>query len=387
MRLTNISILFWLLLCGMLPSCITPFEPHISSKDINKYVVVGQVTNNNEYQTVSVSMAAPVGNPHYIPVSGCSISIFDDKFHEFVMQESGEGLYRVAIDGNYMLPGAAFKVVIITPDGTNIESDFDTMNDCPDVDSVYFIRKELISDIPGQVTKGLQFYLDLNAGNVKSRFFKWDLIETWEYHSVYPREWYYDGSVHHITPPDYSRHICWATELEKNIYTLSTENLVGNKYTMFPLNFVNNHTPKLIYGYSLLINQYALSEGAYTYWDQMRINSSDQGGLYEKQPLSITGNLHNLTDPGQEVLGFFSASMVKSKRLFISNVENLEIDFPGYCGEEALEHGGFLEINPGNYPAFLKGNAEGYWLVALTNECVDCLTVGGTNVKPDFWPY
>ena len=41
----------------VLPSCITPYEPRIESKDINKYVVSGQVTDETELQTVSISMA------------------------------------------------------------------------------------------------------------------------------------------------------------------------------------------------------------------------------------------------------------------------------------------------------------------------------------------
>ena len=72
----------------MLPSCIMPYEPHIESKDINKYVVSGQVTDKSEYQTVSISMASPVGDPQFIPVSGCYAFITDDKKHKFVMQES-----------------------------------------------------------------------------------------------------------------------------------------------------------------------------------------------------------------------------------------------------------------------------------------------------------
>jgi hypothetical protein len=116
------------------------------------------------------------------------------------------------------------------------------------------------------------------------------------------------------------------------------------------------------------------------------------GGLYEKQPLSITGNLHNINDPGQEVLGFFSAAMGKSKRIFIRNVENFVIDFQNPCSPSALEHGGFLEINPYDYPAFLLAgmDEEGvsfYYMSTLSNECVDCLSLGGTNIKPDFWPY
>jgi len=141
----------------MLSSCIIPFEPHIDSKDINKYVVSGQVTDLDEYQTVSISMAAPIGDPKYIPVSGCYVRIYDDKGHEFVMNESEEGIYNVEIDNNYLIPGNSFKVEILTPDGTIIESDFDQMNECPDVDSVYYLRKELLPDEPGQGTKGYNF--------------------------------------------------------------------------------------------------------------------------------------------------------------------------------------------------------------------------------------
>ena len=227
----------------MLPSCIMPYEPHIEGKNINKFVVSGQVTDNNEYQTVSVSRASPVGEPQYIPVSGCYVRIFDDKGNEFAMQEDCSGhLYMPGLSRNYLTPGTSFRVEILTSDGINIESDFDRMSECPVVDSVYYIRKEYADKYPGQVTNGLQFYIDLDCGNINSHFFRWEAIETWEYHAQYPREWYYDGTIHHIYPPDYSRTVCWSTELIKNIYTLSTEGLVENKYYMFPLTFVDNHT-------------------------------------------------------------------------------------------------------------------------------------------------
>ena len=370
----------------MLPSCIIPYEPHIDNKDINKYVVSGQVTDQNGYQTVTVSKASPVGNPEYIPVSHCYIRIFDDKGNEFEMQESEEGVYKSRIDTYYLSPGTSFKLEILTPDGTSIVSDFDRMNECPDVDSVYYLRKDILTDEPGVGSKGIQFYVDLDGENVETRFFRWEAIETWEYHATYPMEWYYDGSVHHIFPPDYSRQVCWSTQLVKNIYTLSTENLAENRYDMISLHFVDNRTSRLLYGYSLLINQYAMSEEAYSYWDQMRINSTEHGGLYDKQPLIIKGNLHNNTNPDQEVLGFFSASSVKSKRIFIKNVENLELDVPAYCNPTVPRYG-FRELTPSDYPTFLMGDKEGYWMVFLNMECVDCLSMGGTNIKPDFWPY
>jgi hypothetical protein len=379
-------VIKFLILAMVLHSCITPYEPHINSKDINKFVVSGQVTDNSDQQTVSISKASSVGDPQYIPVSNCYVRILDDKGNEFLMQESSAGIYQVQIDRNYLTPGTSFKVVILTSDGVNIESDFDRMSECPVVDSVYYIRKEIGSDLEGQVTNGIQFYIDLDCGNINSHFFRWEAIETWEYHADYPKEWYYDGTVHHISPPDYSRKVCWSTELVRNIYTLSTLDLVENKYYMLPLHFVDNHTSRLMYGYSLLINQFAMSEAAYSYWDQLRINSGEQGGLYEKQPLSIRGNLHNNTNPDQVVLGFFSASSVKSKRIFIRNVENLTLDFTTYCTPDTLRVGGLHSIDPSEYPAFLAGNRFNFFYVQLSQYCVDCMSLGGTNIKPDFWP-
>lgn len=385
MQQTKIFIKF-LILAIMLQSCIMPYEPHILSKDINKYVVSGQVTDNSEYQVVSISRASSAGEPQYIPVPNCNVRILDDTGNEFLMQESSPGVYKVQIDKNYLNPGTSYKVDVLTSDGVNIESDFDRMSECPVVDSVYYVRKESLTNSHGQVTNGLQFYIDLNCGNINSHFFRWEAIETWEHHAPYPREWYYDGTVHHIWPPDISRTVCWSTEPVRNIYTLSTLDLVENKYYMLPLHLVDNHTSKLMYGYSLLINQIAMSEAAYSYWDQLRINSSEQGGLYEKQPLSIRGNLHNITNPDQVILGFFSASSVKSKRIFVSDVKDFAFDFTTYCSPDTLRVGGLHSIDPSEYPAFLAGNKLKFFMVQLSQYCVDCMALGGTNIKPAFWP-
>ena len=388
MQQNNIFIKF-LILVIILQSCITPYEPHIDSKNQDKLVVTGQISDNSEYQIVSISTSSSIGDPRYIPVSGCSVSIFDNKGNQFTMQEAEAGTYKVKIAASYLTVGTSFKVEIFTSDGANIESDFDRINECPPVDSIYFSREEIPTNLAGYKTIGLQFYTDLNGGNLNSRFFRWEAMETWEYQVDYPREWWYDGTVHRIVPPDDSRKVCWSTQLAKGIYTLSTENLVENKYYRLPLNYIDNHSPKLKYGYSLLLRQYALSKEAYSYWDQLRSNSSEQGGLYEKQPLSIEGNLHNNTNPDQKVLGFFSASSVKSKRIFLRNVENFPIDFTTFCIKDSLgtRGGGLKEISPSAYPVYLAGNSVTYFFIVLSNYCVDCLTLGGINVKPDFWPY
>jgi hypothetical protein len=385
--LRNKIICLGVIFAAMLTSCIKSYEPVIESKDAVKFVVSGQVSSGDLIQRINVSMTSSISDPEYIPVSGCTVTVLDDKGNSFAATDVTKGNYEVYIPETNLIKGTSFKVEIVTPDNVILVSDFDQMQECPDMDSVYYIVEDVPTNDPEKVIKGIQFYVDLKAENTLSRNFRWEAIETWEYHSTWPREWWYDGQIHHIWPPDYSRMVCWRTALVKNIFTLSTQNLAANAYQYFPLHYVDNITSaRLVYGYSLLVRQYALSEAAYAYWDKLRINSTEQGGLYEKQPLAVRGNMHNVTHPDQFVLGYFSASAVKSKRIFVSNVPNLPIEYSPNCMPNFLRKG-FADIDKRDYPAYMLGDVEGFQMATLDTECVDCLTVGGTNVKPAFWPY
>jgi len=167
---------------------------------------------------------------------------------------------------------------------------------------------------------------------------------------------------------------------------LTTRNLAENAYNQYPLHFVNGKSPRLGILYSILVRQYALSEAAYLYWDQLKENTYDQGGLYNKQPMDIKGNVHLTSGIAQEVLGYFYVASVRSRRMFIQNVEGLELDFPNYCGEEGLGHFGWREFGPKDYPVYYYFPAAGGLLI-LSRECVECERLGGSLVKPDFWPY
>jgi len=143
------------------------------------------------------------------------------------------------------------------------------------------------------------------------------------------------------------------------------------------------------------VRQYTMSDEAFKYWEKIRVNSQEQGGLYESQPMSIKGNLHNVTNPDQDVLGFFSATTVSQKRIFVKDVPDLPIEFVFNCVIGDLPWGGLQGTDPVKYPIYLPQRSiwvddqwvSTYDLLSIDHECVDCTaTVGGTIVKPDFWP-
>ncbi|MBN2638502.1 MAG: DUF4249 domain-containing protein [Bacteroidales bacterium] len=379
-------IIFILILLFLITSCIDPYTPQIRSSDINKYVVMGEVNSSDSLQTVNVSLTSQIGDPEYVGVTGCNVTIVDNSGHTFSLSDQGNGSYLGRIDPQYIVSGTSFKVNIRTSDGETLESDYDTVSSCPPIDTVYFkITSKYSNNQINNATRGIQLYVDLNANASESHYYKWKLTETWEYRSKWPIEWYYDGTVHHVFPPDYSKMVCWKTDIIPDVLILNTSNLTQNSYKEFPLNFVGNSSSRLEYGYSLLIVQQALSKSAYEFWDRMKLNNNSDGGLYEKQPLTVKGNIHNLNSTGKEVLGYFGASRSYSKRIFISNVDSLELNITGYCNIRILKYG-IREILPFEYPVYLVGDAEKYYNLAYTSECVNCLLLGGTNIKPSFWP-
>ena len=370
----------------LLSSCIRSYEPEILSEDESKFVISGYITDEDGKQTVNISKSSSIQDPKYIPVTGCQVNIVDDQGNVFPMQDNDDGNYTNEIDLSFLKAGIAYKLEVTTPDGDFITSGFDTLPRGPGIDSIYYLREEKLYNPAAPLVKGIQFYVDLDAALTDSRYYKWDVYETWEYHTLYPLEWYYDGVVHHVTPPDYSRMICWRTLKIPEIFTLTTDNLTENKYDQFPLHFVSNLTTRLAYGYSLLVRQFALSHEAFIYFENLNTNSNPQGGLYDKQPLAIQGNLHNTTHPNVSVLGFFAASAARSKRIFVYPIPDLPLMYESFCDPIKLRNG-LSVIKPKDYPAYLLGNAAGYSMTWMENECVDCLTLGGINVKPSFWPF
>jgi hypothetical protein len=116
----------------------------------------------------------------------------------------------------------------------------------------------------------------------------------------------------------------------------------------------------------------------------LRINNDHQGALYEKQPLPVTGNLKNLTDPGKKVLGFFEASGTSERRIFIDGIRDMGIYYDSICSPYPLDHLEWRPYTSADYPVYMVMYQNIRLLV--DSHCVDCRYYGGVLEKPAFWP-
>jgi hypothetical protein len=368
----------------LLTGCIEKYWPEIEAIESNKYVVYGELTAGPEEQVISVAIASSVSDPGLIPLNDCQVGIKDTHENSYRGMESGDGMYSVRIPPEALVPGTGYRLEIRTPAGVNLVSGYEELIESPDIDTVYYLRETMPTNDPETFIEGIRFYIDLDASGETNTFYRFELEETFEYHAWLPLEWYYDGELHHVEPPDWSHYKCWATHPIRDIFTLNTAELQRNEYRQFPLHFVDNRTQRLEHLYSLLVRQYSISKHAYVFWDQLRANNMERGGLYETQPLPAKGNLVNLTNPQQPVLGYFQVSNVKTKRIFVKDVPGLEMDYIPSCMRWPL-----LEplrfFRPDQYPVYLTGR---YGLSEVSADCIFCelSVLGGTTEKPDFWP-
>jgi len=378
MQVNKIKLIILLIIITVLERCVDPFYPNIFDNQ-QSLVIDGLITDQEGYHYIRISRSAPYNNPTNIPEQDCQVEVVDKAGNRIQFYESEPGLYEQWIEQEYLKIGNQYKLNIITTSGT-YESQYETLLPCPPIENIYYeIEMKETSD-PRFPIYGIQFYTDLFASGEYAKNYRWELEETWEYRATYYISLYIDVNKNFVNLgyASDSLYYCWSTEPIPEIYTETLNHINKDSLSRIPLRFVSNETKRLKVKYSLLVKQYSLSDTAYQYWDQLKKQSQETGGLYEIQPAQIRGNIYNVKDNEEIVLGFFNVSALTEKRIFVS--ERFDF-FPLIVECEPQDLLGGIPTN--RLPVYLIMTDHG--IKTAQNHCFDCRVSGGTIEKPDFW--
>lgn len=383
-------------------SCITPFEPEF--KGASRLLVVdGRLIKGIKTQEVRISWSTSVSEPVLQHVGDCSVRITDDAGNEFIFTEESPGRYVANIDDALLNYFNHYKLKVTTPSGGQYESDYQALPEAVPVDSVYAIKETQYVRDANDYLSGLQFYVDLDAPDNASRYYRWQVVETWEIHAQYRITGVYDGKTVLFTPnnPSDSLYYCWNSKTAEGIYTYSTPDLLHNRISKVPLHFKAHDSPDMTIKYSATVRQFPLDEDAYYYWHQKEKELNESGNLYTSQPAQLKSNIHNTMNPDEKVIGYFWVSSVTEKHLFQENpFDNPIATGPSGCtsfgtctkiiDEEFIESLYPFTQYTRNFPyppVYIYNIREaGLNCVYFTkDECIDCRRIGGKNSKPDFW--
>lgn len=373
----------------VLASCIERYYPDVSGEGfVPKLAVDGIICNDTEFQEIVISQSNSSGDPEFLPLFGCNVQVEDNKGNIFVFSESTEkkGHYLGKISENYFVTGINFRLKLTTPEGKQYSSKFEVLLPCPAVDLVYYEKQTKPTTDLNVVEDGLQFYIDFVGEENTGKYFRWKLEETYEYHSTWPIRRYLDTQGYvTLIKADYSKFVCYKTEEIPDIFTLSTVGLSQNNYKHYPLHFVNDYTQRLMFKYSLLVKQYSLTEQAYLYWENLRKNNKEAVDLFGRQPAQVKGNIVNVNDSSEIVLGYFGVSSVTSKRIIVPGVTDFNYNKVSFCRVTKPDG---MSMLPDERPLYwaqgVDENGEEFWGYADT-QCFICTLLGGTTVKPPYW--
>ena len=377
--------IFVLLSVVLLWSCIERYFPATELNFQSQLVIEGTIISGGSKQEIMISKSSPTGDPKFISVSDCKVSVEDGKGNSFPFTESKDaGHYLGNIDEGILIPGARYRLHVKTNNGVEYVSSFEELLACPEVDNVYYKLETKQLQDPKITENGLQFFIDFNGNDNFGHFYRWQLTETYEYHSRWPLDkWLDKDGMHDLEDPDYSNFVCYKTNNLKRIFVLSTDGFSQNSYSKYKLHFVQDQTQRLEYKYSLLVNQYSLTKRAYNYWENLRKNNQETVDMFGKQPANVKGNIHNVNDTTDVALGYFGVSSKQSKRIMVYPFQGLFFDHALLCKAWIID-GPLPAERPLYFVPDFDENFNSYMGIGAP-ECINCTLMGGTTVKPPYW--
>jgi hypothetical protein len=372
----SISYLSLFLFILIISGCITQFVPE-TDEDPNLMVVEGLITDQPEVYTIKLSKSMPLGKKITLkPLKGCTVKITDDQGHTYAVPES-------STSGTYQTNPATFRGVVgrkytlhvstnnAMPTHYSYESLPVVMNAVPPIDSLYH-EKVLIKekDEFSGPKEGSQVYLNTKDSQGICQFYRWDYTETWKFQLPY------------MVPNS----TCWITNKSDVINIKNTSVLTEDRINRFPLKLISSETDRLSVRYSILVNQYSLSEDEFTYWEKLQNLSEEVGSLYDITPSSVPGNIFCVEDPGEQVLGYFSVSAKTSKRIYIDESFRGLINLYSDCISDTIY--GTKPIPNLNSSVWVIEEQlyamPPYRVITDKKFCADC-TVRGTTTQPVWW--
>ncbi|MDB4920334.1 MAG: hypothetical protein JWQ54_2317 [Mucilaginibacter sp.] len=367
--------------------CKKPYNPQVISSP-NSYLVVEGTINTNDITTIKLSKTVNLTSTVTTKPVQASLVIECDNGNIYGLYETADGVYQLS--GVILDNTRKFRLrITIFDDHKEYLSDYEQAKVTPIIDSVGFIAGN----------NKLQLYANTHDVNNNTRYYRFDYVETWRFHSKYNSEYVSDGTNIVSRHADQQIYYCFANHASSSIVLGSSAKLKQDILFQAPLTAIESTSEKIETKYSILVHEYALTEKAYKFWESLKKNTEQLGSIFDAEPTQLIGNIHNTADPKEPVIGYICAGTVSSKRVFITSEQLPDTWRPSYpydCQLDSLWYNNpKTKLNqvqtflvPGVEipvsPFFTKGSASPVGFVSSSVECVDC-TIRGTRQQPDFW--
>ena len=355
---------FFITVCFLagLAACIDPIQLDLPDDLIPKLVIEGSVSKSGDQleiyvlvgENTSVLERGAKVNP--IPIQSAHLIYNGVPVTEVPLSNGARERYPISLFRS-ATPGAAedvFQLAVELSDGSSYRSSEERLIPVPKPDSLSLVPESRmqLNSIGNLVT---QSYVEVKISTP---------LTTEVGEKVFLR-WNFQGYIRFIEapPPEDNpfepQNTCYYEDRIgfNNIVLYNGVETTDDHLLRFPVLDIP-YSSKLSNGYYVSVYQQTLTPRAYIYWDKIRLNATSGRGLFDAVPGAVDGNISNINNDNEEVLGYFYASEVDTVR-------------------KLLRSDGFGPPSLPRSPCFSEPESS---------RCINCLTISGASLqKPYFW--
>ena len=276
-------------------------------------VIFGRVTDGLAGNEVRVSLTSVEGlEPE--PVDNAQVWLIEDGEILAEYTERSPGFYRLNLPQDSARTGRVYHIRVRAPGGSVYESTPTVMPAQVAIDSLYFEQgrlEEVVNEAGITVERRLaNFKVDSEIVNPGQDFFlKWHLIEAY-------------GFQERIRVTPIPRVPCFITnEISGqqvrlfNGAKLRVPRIIGQPMSRVVID------RKFAFDYYFSVIQTTIDRDTHLYYERLNAVSSTQGSIFDQPPAPLPGNITNIDDPEEEVLGYFEVVRADTSRIRVRNTD------------------------------------------------------------------
>ena len=361
--------------------CRKPLDIKTTATNVNLLVVDGMINIGADSTKIKLSRTVIIGNKVTAnPEGNALVTIENAQATVATLKEITKGTY--ASPGLNLDKTKQYRVRIRTNTNKTYLSDLVEAKVTPPIDSIGYTTNN----------KGMMVYANAHDATNNSRYYLYSFTEAWKFHADYNSDYITNGVTLVGRTPQQRVYYCFASAASNNVVLNSTAALSQDIVYQAPITSIDYSSEKLQIRYSIMVTQTAITKEAYAFWENLRKNTEQLGSIFDAQPSEISGNIHNVADASEPVIGYISAATTQSKRVYIDKVGlpgEFKAKSPFSCrldtakirdrGVEML-----IPLNTSAYTIYSYGlsGIEGY--LYSNKSCSDC-TIRGKLQEPSFW--